>query len=242
MIRRLALLSLLLVVSACGDRLVDGQAVTTDASAPTSTSPPASSQEPGPASPIAVNVTDIERLINVDSVRKWARDVDRGDEATLIRKCWTMPPSYIRDKYLAPRRADLSSILAQTPEPAQAGIVWRTPNGASVLVTWAEGKSDYACPKVDLTGSDPISDDYIAYRVKRYILRTHGTPVRPDDTEQNYWLECNLQPGDLRAAPRADPDSITVTSVRNHEWRVSAGSVVFDVRYEPAEPCLQSAS
>lgn len=195
-----------------------------------------------PTTPITINTSGIERLINTDSVRKWVGDVERGDIATLTAKCWTMSPSYIRDKYIAPGGARLTSILSQTPTGAQAGVWWGKMNAPSVSVTWAEGKSDYACPKVDLTGSDPISDDYLAYRVKRYILRAKGTPVNAGDTESSYGLECDLQSGSKRNVANADPENIAVTQLGEHHWQAQAGSVIFDVGYEPAEPCIVSAS
>lgn len=179
--------------------------------------------------------------INRDSVAKWARDVSAGDEATLVKKCWTVPPSYIRARYLRDR-ATLNSILGQHPSPGQTGISWGSLQSNGVLVTTAEGLSDYACPKVFVAGEPTNPDDYVAYRVKRFVLREQGRPVNPGDTESSYYLRCSYERGTITGLAAANPNSITVTASQSgSEWEATAGPVRLRVRAENGEPCVVSA-
>ena len=55
-----------------------------------------------PSAPFRVNVDGVgsESGFRAESVLKWAGDVNNRDVATLTRKCWTWPESYIRQRYL----------------------------------------------------------------------------------------------------------------------------------------------
>ena len=113
--------------------------------------------------------------------------------------------------------------------------------GDHVQVSWAEGKSDYACPKVFLSGLPDNPDDYIAYRVKRLILREQGRPVSPYDTESNYCTRCGYERRELNNVAAGDPNSIRVASAGDSRWTVTAGTVTFTLRAENGEPCVVSA-
>lgn len=184
-------------------------------------------------------------LRNPRSIEKWAADVNRRAEDSLVAKCWTFPPQYVQDRYLGdvPR---LAEILSNPPGGSQAGAIWSTEgrsDGDVVLLSWAEEKSDYACPQVQVGGDYRANDEYVGYRVKRYILRAQGRPVNPNDTPANYPLECGLphQRGGYVNTEKADPDNISVTRVDELRWTATSGPVTFDVGWEPSEPCIRSS-
>ncbi|MFT3900438.1 MAG: hypothetical protein QM728_09380 [Gordonia sp. (in: high G+C Gram-positive bacteria)] len=176
------------------------------------------------------------------SLQQWIRDINAGEVDEVTRKCWTMPPEYIKERYFD-AKTKIADALAEEPVQGQAGTTWRSPAGASLLLTWDEDKSPYACPKVSLKKDDDAPDYYVAYRVKRFILREQGKPINKGDTEQSYWLQCQLpvNEGTVEHVKKADPKDIQVTSTGHFTWTASAGSVTFDLAYEPAEPCIRSA-
>lgn len=115
--------------------------------------------------------------------------------------------------------------------------------GGQAFVTYAEDKSSYACPRITPDGQEEYPDDYVAYRVERYVRRTQGRPVNVQDTKANgYWLECEVVPGQRKNVQNADPDDITVTRTGPARWTVTAGQVRFTLHVEPAEVCIESAS
>lgn len=197
---------------------------------------------PRAASRIVVNGDGYGHVIDVDAVRRWARDVEERNASALIRKCWTYPPNYIRERYLGPEVAELAEALSRPPMGADAGVIWES-GGLSVSVSWAEGRSVYACPSVS-SGRDDGSapDDLVGYRVKRFILRQKGRPVSPEATENAYPLRCGIHRGDVSGADRADPADISVRTGPGYGWTVTAGAVVFDVAQEPGLPCIVAAT
>lgn len=175
------------------------------------------------------------------AMNKWAADVAARDEAALVRKCWTLPASYIQDRYLAPGSAKMNELFAVGSEGTQAGPLWESSVG-DAMVTWAEEKSPYACPRITFAGQDEFPDDYVAYRAERYIRREQGKPVNAGDTESSYPVECSFVRGTITDIDRADPDDIRVTKTAESKWTVTAGPVTLKMHVEPGEPCIESAS
>ncbi len=226
------------VLAACG---VDGTPETdrsktseTLRAAPTTTT----------SAPFTVNGSGDASTLNIGSVEKWARDVAARDEATLIAKCWTFSETYVRQRYVGVDQALMRKALASTPGGGQAGVTWNDGGDPEVMVTWAEGRSDYACPKVTRPSDpeDSVPEEYVAHRVRRYILRSQGRPIRAGDTEAAYPLECNVDRGRITNVSTADPSQIAVTSMGAWRWTAVAGTVTFTLSYEPAEPCIMAAS
>ncbi|MFT4199482.1 hypothetical protein [Gordonia sp. (in: high G+C Gram-positive bacteria)] len=200
--------------------------------------PAGPSAAPGDRATIVVNSGDSEFA----SLQRWAREVNAGDVDAVTRKCWTMPPEYIRERYFGATSA-VAAALSTEPQQGQAGTNWKGPSGATILLTWDEDKSPYACPKVSLAAGDDAPDYYVAYRVRRFILREQGRPINPGDNEASYWLRCALpvDRGEVANVDRADADDVRVSMAGDHKWTATAGPVTFDVAYEPAEPCISSA-
>lgn len=193
---------------------------------------------------VTPNLSGLPATINPGSIAKWARDVNADDQAVLERKCWTFPASYIRERYLGDRQR-LASVMAEQPGGAQTGAVWGTFNSDNVLVTWAEGRSDYACPKVNLSGLPDITDDIVAHRVKRFILREQGRPINSNDVEANYPMRCDYDKGTVSNVARADAQAVTVRATQtgaSPAWGVAAGPVTFQVHVNNGEACIVSAS
>ena len=181
------------------------------------------------------------------SLQKWADDVSAGDEAALVRKCWTYPASYIRDRYLGSGKK-LNEILSATDEPGQSGVRWQSQSG-QVFATDPELNSTYACPQVTLDGQDMWPDDYVAYRVERFIRREQGDPVNPGDTDSNgYDLTCGLPhiQGEVDNVDNADPGDVEVSDAPRENntdtWKVTSNGVEFTVIAMLGNACIQRAS
>lgn len=138
--------------------------------------------------------------INAASVRAWAPDIAAGDTAGMTGKCWTMPAGYVESNYTG--AADrIVEALATAPIQAQDGYVWGADSVTEVRVPWAEGESDYACPKVDLDGDHNPPDSVVLWTAQRFLLREQGSPVKLADTEDAYPLRCAYSQNPVEPAP-----------------------------------------
>ncbi|MEB3052348.1 hypothetical protein KV112_21890 [Mycolicibacter sp. MYC123] len=190
---------------------------------------------------VIVNVDGAASHMNVTSIEKWASDVNKHDEETLVQKCWTYPRSYIRDRYLADA-ARVADLMGRSPQMTQSGPMWTTgQSGDSSLVAWAEAKSDYACPEIVFAEDSRIRDDVILYRARRYILREQNNPVNRNDTAGNYPLVCEFVPGSVSNIHRANPDDMAMVSSNSSGWVVRAGNVELTMHQEPGITCIESA-
>ncbi len=77
------------------------------------------------------------------------------------------------------------------------------PGATSVVGTFAELESNYACPAVAGPGlpTDLHTDGDIRLVVMRYLARAAGTPIRPTDTASAYPLVCGVGPQPLDSSP-----------------------------------------
>lgn len=196
-----------------------------------------------PQARVVVNTSGVESHINIASVNKWADDVNAREEVALVRKCWTYPPSYIRDLYLGDI-GRLANLMGQTPEMTQAGPNWRTNafDGDQAMTPWAESESSYVCPEITYPEDGEFRDDLILHRAKRYILREQGTPMSPNDIASDCWLECELVRGTIANSDKADANDMEIMASSENEWTVRAGSVTIEMHYEPGMTCIHSAN
>ena len=170
-----------------------------------------------PAPGADVNTDGLDpAYINADSVRAWATDVAAGDTAGMTGKCWTLPADYVGAHYtdVADRVVEA---LTTAPLQAQDGYVWGADSATEVRVPWAEGESDYACPKADLDGDHNPPDSVVLWTAQRFLLREQGAPVNPADTEDAYPLRCaySQDPVYPGAVEDADPEALTIVT---HDW------------------------
>ena len=217
-----------------------------DATADDDAAAPASS-----SSRLVLNTGGDADYINISSLQKWVDDVNNGDLDALTRKCWTFPASYIKEFYLG-HTDRVAAVLAQTPGGAQTGISWGDFSGGDeVFVTWAEGDSSYACPRIDLDGVDPLIDDRIAHNVKRLILRAQGNPINPTDTPENYpGLICDRVVGetntDVHNLDQADPNDIDITNSNYTDhldsWTGRSGDVSLSGESSFGTPCVMESN
>lgn len=210
---------------------------------PSSEAPPAST---GSRVPITVNTEGLGTELAPGSLQRWAADVSNGNESTVIAKCWTIAPDYVRARYFADVPT-VAAIFAQRPQSGQAGVSWGTWGGAYAHVPWDEAKSGYSCPRITLkSGEHLYSNAFVAYIAKRFILRAQGKPVNPADTEANYHLECIYAPGEIRDVARGDANQIAVTREDlphgDARWTVRSGPLTMQMAIEPGTVCVKSAS
>jgi hypothetical protein len=155
------------------------------------------------------------------ALRPWAGDLVVDDIDQLVRKCWTIDPKNVRDMY-----ADKDGILAAIAQPGvdgQFAIIWKGP-AETVSVKRSEIASGYACPRVSPTGSDTsLNEGDARYTVRRYLWRSVGKPVNPDDIEGKYPLAC---PGSVLAA---NPGRLTGTSAFDDNQMTSKSTGIADV-------------
>ncbi|GED98485.1 hypothetical protein [Gordonia crocea] len=195
---------------------------------------------------LVVNTAGLRTEVAPGSMQNWAADVSRGDVATVVAKCWTVAPGYIRDRYFRDPTA-LAAIFAHRPTPAQAGVIWGDHTGPHGYVPWTEGRSDYPCPRVVLGAGERLyTDEYAGHLARRFILRSQGAPVNPGDTAAAYPMVCAFRPGPVTNVERADADRISVTREDlphgDARWRARAGEVTVMLAIAPTDVCVQSAS
>lgn len=217
--------------------------------------PTTSSHHPGPAnSTVIINTTGQDGsawLLNITSLDKWARDVNNGDLRTVVRKCWTYPESYIRERYFDQRNR-VAAIFVTKPSGWQTGVAWGdnpTEDADRAFITWGEGESDYACPSITFAGENEYPRDLMLHRVHRAILRAQGTPISTYDIDSNYPLICEI-PGkanpNIHNLAAADPADISVTASnddpRSPEWTLRSGPVTMTARIGLGGSCLATSS
>ncbi|MFN8055325.1 MULTISPECIES: hypothetical protein [unclassified Gordonia (in: high G+C Gram-positive bacteria)] len=243
----------LAAVVVCGAMLTVGCSQSGGEESPTSSSswvapppdPPITTTVPSPV-PIEVNTVGLHSELAPGGTARWAADVNAGAVSTVIGKCWTVAPAYIRVRYFGDRSA-LAGIFLRRPVVGQAGVSWGRFDSTYAHIPWDEAKSDYPCPRITLErGEHLYSDAYVAYIAKRFILRAQGNPINPADTEAAYRLQCVYAPGEIRNVASGDVDQIDVTREDlphgDARWTVRSGPLTMQMGIEPGAVCVKSAS
>ncbi len=141
-----------------------------------------------------------------DALRAFLIDLDTGGVPAVTDSCFTIAPSEIPVEY-----ADVPAILDAAAQPGSADenvVTWVGPV-STLSIAQDEVASGYACPRVRPTGTDPMYTDLDAvHTVERYLGRSTGDPVDPNDLEGDYPVVCdNSTPWDPQGtgSPIAPP-------------------------------------
>ncbi len=123
------------------------------------------------------------------SLQKTADDIADGNIEAIVTKCWTRAPERIRDALTHAGRQDLLAALTTPMRGSQGGWYWESAS-TTVLVSWSEAESPYACPDF---GPSTVTDVDAALVLRRLDARHLGTPIRASDLEGNYPLVCEFR-------------------------------------------------
>lgn len=158
------------------------------------------------------------------ALQAFANDVAAGNIETIVRRCWTFSPTWLREVY--GERTHRQQFLAAMGRPglgAQITPYWQA-DGYQVDVTPNEQTSPYACPVLSGPGVPsvlaPVQAEYVAMRLDR---RLHGRPIQPADTSHHYLLLCDL-PGDADG-PNGTPEDQVAPDVVAAIHEVATGPV-----------------
>ncbi|MFF2085992.1 protein kinase [Nocardia sp. NPDC058176] len=162
-----------------------------------------------------------------NTLRPWLADVVAGNTETLVRNCWTHPPSEIPRMYGAVD--EIVDAVARPGIPGLYGAVWQN-DRTRVSLSPNELQSDYGCPVVGDRTMDRLGDEHARYTVERYLSRVVGDPVNPADVETDYPLLCDAaDPGAaLTGIRRFDEHALTVRDSTNSVVRIDAPTSAVD--------------
>lgn len=119
------------------------------------------------------------------SVQAYADDLARGDDAHIIKECWTVSQSTIRAQLAS--REEILKALSGPGGGTESGLSWKS-GELDVFFTSSEVGSSYACPTI--AGSFFTAADG-RLLLARLDGRLNTTPYQPSDTEDRYPLLCS---------------------------------------------------
>ncbi|WP_280402660.1 hypothetical protein [Nocardia carnea] len=165
-----------------------------EAGAPETTATTVAAEPPLP--PVPVDAPQVGEVPGVPeaapALRRFAADLRAGDLATLQQACWTVPPLTVQTMY-----ADPDAVLNALARPGTAvdGTLTWTDGVTSVTAEQERVTSGYACGRVFPATVEPTHDAADArHTVRRYLARSVGRPIHPDDQESEYPLVCAAIP------------------------------------------------
>lgn len=164
---------------------------TTTATATAATPEPTHPPVPADAPPVG-EVPGVPEA--APALQRFAADLRTGDLATLQQACWTIPPLTTQTMYADPDA--VLSALARPGTVADGTLTW-TDGVTSVTVDQDRVASGYACGRVFPATVEPAHDAADArHTVRRYLARSVGRPLHPEDQEAEYPLVCAADPAD----------------------------------------------